>query len=83
MLRSHDTADVTSLLTCTRLPDLIIIMHDFSFPTFPAVIVEYVLNSQANKSCPFCHLFILATVCDVSYLIELFLNYGHLLAKVS
>lgn len=34
------------------------------------MIVEYILNSQDNKNCPFCHFYIVATVYDVSYLIE-------------
>lgn len=52
------------------ITDLSIIMHYLNFPAFPAVIVEYTLNSQDNKNCPFCHFYVVAAVCDVSYLIE-------------
>lgn len=66
IFQNHDVADATPLLMCIELVDLIIVMHCLSFPAFPPVAVEYLFTSQNNKICSFCHLYIVATVSDVS-----------------
>lgn len=53
--QNHDDGDATSPLTCIQLVDLIMVMHWLSFPAFPAMDVKYLLTSQDNKMCSFCH----------------------------
>lgn len=72
IFQNHGSADATSLLTCIQLVDLIMVMHCLSFPAFPAVAVEYLSTSQDNKICSFCHLYIVATVSDVSVRLKYF-----------